>query len=330
MKKKMQIERHYAKWGYIFAIPFVAAFLIFHLWPMATTFLYAFCDLKHTVITDNPPLLVSEGLPWYKNFKDLFATKTIVSAFKNTFFFWIAQTIPEWILAFWLAAMMTDRRLKLKGRWLFKTAFFFPNLMTGSSIGYLVLGNIIGFIGTTAGIVITAAMIDGFKISATDLEFFTSDRFFIIMVSIFMHFGITFIYAVVGMTSIPVEIFEAAEMDGANRVQTFFKITLPCMRPMLFFITVITVVDGLGMIDIPEYFGTYDTFRRNLTLMMYMENQAFQGSYAYDRASAASLILLLMYITISVLLYFTLIRDKDEARQKKLLKKARKALENDL
>ena len=171
-------------------------------------------------------------------------------------------------------------------------------------------------------------MIDGFGLTYKDLEFFTSVQFFIIVVSLFMHFGIVFIYAVAGITGIPVEIFEAAEMDGASRSQTFFRITLPCMRPMLFFITVITVVDGLGMVDIPSYFGAYDTFRRNLTLMMYMENQAFLGSYAYDRASAASLILLLIYIAISVLLYFTLIRDKDEARQKKLRKKALKALEN--
>ncbi len=329
MGKKNHLERHYTKWGYIFSVPFVVVFAIFSLWPMLSTVYYAFCYLKHAGNT-NPQFLPSIGEPLFKNFQEIFASKSFLDAFKNTFFFWIAQTIPEWLLAFWLAVMMTDRRLKIKGRFIFRTGFFFPKLVAGTALGGSLLIHLISFFGNAIGITFTAAMIDGFGIKFEDLEFFTSVQFFIIVVSLFMHFGIIFIYAVAGITGIPVEIFEAAEMDGANRVQTFFKITLPCMRPMLFFITVITVVDGLGMIDIPEYFGTYDTFRRNLTLMMYMENQAFQGSYAYDRASAASLILLLMYITISVLLYFTLIRDKDEARQKKLLKKARKALENDL
>lgn len=329
MGKKNHLERHYTKWGYIFSVPFVVVFAIFSLWPMLSTVYYAFCYLKHAGNT-NPQFLPSIGQPLFKNFQDIFASKSFLDAFKNTFFFWIAQTIPEWLLAFWLAVMMTDRRLKIKGRFIFRTGFFFPKLVAGTALGGSLLIHLISFFGNAVGITFTASMIDGFGITFEDLEFFTSVQFFIIVVSLFMHFGIIFIYAVAGITGIPVEIFEAAEMDGANRVQTFFKITLPCMRPMLFFITVITVVDGLGMIDIPEYFGTYDTFRRNLTLMMYMENQAFQGSYAYDRASAASLILLLMYITISVLLYFTLIRDKDEARQKKLLKKARKALENDL
>ena len=322
MKKKMQIERHYAKWGYIFAIPFVAAFLIFHLWPMATTFLYAFCDLKHTVITDNPPLLVSEGLPWYKNFKDLFATKTIVSAFKNTFFFWIAQTIPEWILAFWLAAMMTDRRLKVKGRWLFKTAFFFPNLMTGSSIGYLVLGNIIGFIGTTAGIVITAAMIDGFKISATDLEFFTSDRFFIIMVSIFMHFGITFIYAVVGMTSIPVEIFEAAEMDGSSRLNTFFRITLPLLRPILLFVMITSLIGGLQMFDVPQVLtnGKGNPVRMSMTLIMYLNNPLYSKNFGM--AGALSVFLFIITGILSLIVYkFSVQENVDEVKRRDRNKK---------
>ena len=144
-----------------------------------------------------------------------------------------------------------------------------------------------------------------------------SVQFFIIVASIFLHFGITFIYAVAGITGIPVETFEAAEIDGANRLQTFFRITLPSMRPMLFFITVVSVVDGLGMYDVPSLFGAYDTTRSNLTLMMYMQNQAFQGSYAYDRASAASLIMLAIYIIAAVIVYFVLLRDKDEIKLKR-------------
>ena len=324
MGKRKSIERHYTKWGYIFAIPFVVAFLVFHLWPMATTFLYAFCDLKHTAIVDDPPLLISKGLPWYKNFADLFKTKTFLSAFKNTFIFWIAQTIPEWIMAFWLAAMMTDRRLKVKGRWLFKTAFFFPNLMNGTSLGFLVIGNIISFAGSTIGFIITASLIDGFGISEADINFLTSERFLIVVVSIFVHFGITFIYATVGMTSVPVEIYEAAEMDGSSRLNTFFRITLPCMRPIMFFIVIVTVVDGLQMSEIPSMLGNpFDSLRRTTTLMSYLENILGMGN-AYDRASAFCLILLALSASISGLVYFTLLRDRYEVQLKRRLRKEKR------
>ena len=325
MSRKNHIERHYTKWGYIFVIPFVVVFLIFSFWPMASTIYYAFCYLKHAGNT-NPEFLPLIGKPWYQNFKDVFVAKSFWDAFKNTLLFFLASAIPEWILAFWLAAMMTDRRMKIRGRFLWKTAFFFPKLVAGSTLGASVLSNIISVVGQGTGYTIAASMMNGFGFKPEDFEFFTSVRFVIILAMLFMHFGITFIYAIAGITGIPVEVFEAAELDGANRLQTFFKVTLPSMRPMLFFITVVMVVDGIGTYDIPSLFGPYDTFRTNLTLMMYMEKQAFAGSYAYDKASAASLILLAIYILFSSVIYFTLIRDKEEARLKKLNRQKEKEL----
>ena len=80
------------------------------------------------------------------------------------------------------------------------------------------------------------------------------------------------------------------------------------------------------MNEIPSYFGPFDTFRRNLTLMMYLQNQAFLGSYAYDRASAASLILLLMFIAIAAVVYFILLYDRDEAKLRKARREERRAM----
>lgn len=321
--KGSNLTKRYTKWGYIFVIPFVVAFLIFHFYPLMSTVYYAFCYLKHAGNTD-PQFLPAIGQPLFKNFIEIFKAKSFWDALKNTIFFFVASFVPEWIMAFWLAATITDRRLKIKGRALFKTAFFFPKLVQGTTIS--VGGQLLSSIATFVGLTAVAFAMDGFGIEPEDLEFLMSVRFFIIVLTVFMHFGITFIYVVAGITGIPVEVFEAAEIDGANRLQTFFRVTLPCMKPMLFFITVVTVVDGLGMNDIPSYFGPYDTLRRNLTLMMYLQNQAFQGSYAYDRASAASLILLLMFITIAAVVYYFLLYDKDEAKLKKAQRAERRSM----
>lgn len=322
MGKKVQLEKRYSKWGYIFVIPFVVIFLIFSFWPLASTFYYAFCYLKHAGNTD-PQFLPTIGEPWYKNFAEIFASKSFRDALKNTFFFWSAETIPQWCLAFWLAALITDRRLRIKGRTLFRTAFFFPKLISQAWSGTL-LGHLVSVCAMSVTAVMMNAMINGWGILEKDLEFFMSAQFFIIVISIFLQFGVVFIYAVAGITGIPVEIFEAAEMDGANRVQTFFRVTLPCMKPMLFFISVVTIVDGLGMVDVPSFFGSFDTLRRNLTLMMYLQNQAFMGSYAYDRAAAASVILLFIYGMIAGIVYFFLVRDKDEIKLRKKIKEERR------
>ncbi len=324
MSKKVELEKRYSKWGYIFVIPFVVLFLLFHFLPMSNTIYYAFCDLKNQVGNYDPKFLPSIGEPWYRNFAEVFKAVSFRDAFKNTLFFWLAEMIPEWIIAFWLAAVMTDRRLKIKGRKIFRSAFIFPKIVAGSGAGNVLLNHMIMFVGTGVGFVLMASMMNGFGITEKDVEFFTSMPFFIIVVSIFVHFGIVFIYAVAGITGIPVEIFEAAEMDGANRIQTFFRVTLPCMKPMMFFITVVSIVDGLGMVDIPSMFGAFDTFRRNLTLMMYVENQAFMGSYIYDRASAASLIMLCIYGSLATAVYFIFIRNKDEVQIRKMKRKERR------
>ena len=211
MSKKVELEKRYSKWGYIFVIPFVVLFLLFHFLPMANTIYYAFCDLKNQVGNYDPKFLPSIGEPWYRNFAEVFKAVSFRDAFKNTLFFWLAEMIPEWIIAFWLAAVMTDRRLKIKGRKIFRSAFIFPKIVAGSGAGNVLLNHMIMFVGTGVGFVLMASMMNGFGITEKDVEFFTSMPFFIIVVSIFVHFGIVFIYAVAGITGIPVEIFETAE-----------------------------------------------------------------------------------------------------------------------
>ena len=97
------------------------------------------------------------------------------------------------------------------------------------------------------------------------------------------------------------------------------------MRPILFFITVITVVDGVGMYKVPSLVtNNFDIFRTNLTLMMYLQNQFFMGNFAYDRASASSLIMLALYAFFAGLIYFIFIRDREEARRRRKIRKIRR------
>ena len=98
------------------------------------------------------------------------------------------------------------------------------------------------------------------------------------------------------------------------------------MKPIMFFITVISVIDGLAMVDVPSMFGIFDTSRKALTLMQYLQNQAFMGSYIYDRASAASVILLGFALAFAVIMYFVFLWDKDEAKARRLMKKELKAM----
>ena len=314
MGKNKPLSRRYAKWGYIFSIPFILAFLVFHAYPLFRTLILAFTELRGAAKTDFK-WLWDAGKPWYFNFLYILKSQMFHKALKNTLFFWICEAIPEWILAFWLAAVVTDRRYKIKGKTFFKTAFFMPKVLSGYIMGLFFVGLFSTFFAKLEEFVLIASAIDGFGFTPEDFEFIWSLPFFIIVINIYMHFGIIFVYAVAGMGTIPTEVFEAAEMDGANRIQTFFRVTLPGMRPVLFFISVITIMDGLGMFDVPYVFGFWDNSNPNITLMMYIYILAFRGTYNYAMASAASVILLIMFGAISIFAGYIL-RDKDEAKLK--------------
>jgi multiple sugar transport system permease protein len=319
--KHKPLTRKYAKWGYIFVIPFVVAYIIFHLYPLFLTIILAFTD-QQGIGFKNYHFLPSVGRQWYENFVRVCTAKMFKKAVSNTFFFWICEVIPEWIIAFWLAAVINDRRMRLKGKMIFKAAYFMPKILSGYIVGFFLISYFSNMFGKAEEFVLIASAIDGFGFEPEMFEFLWTPQFFIIVINFFMHFGVIVVYALAGMSTVPTEVFEAAEVDGATRFQTFFRITIPCMRPVLFYISVITILDGIGMFDVPYIFG-YDLHNTNTTIMTYIHTIAFFGSYKYAVASAASVILLIIIGGISILAAWVL-RDKDEEKLKRMRKHERR------
>ncbi len=122
-----------------------------------------------------------------------------------------------------------------------------------------------------------------------------------------------------GVLGISPEIFESAEVDGASRIQTFLYITIPNLKTILLFTLVTSLIGGLQMFDIPKLFLLGGPDNATLTTSVFIYNQAFSGSYLYNRASAASMIMFIIICAASAVLFFTM-RDKDEAELEKLTK----------
>jgi len=140
-----------------------------------------------------------------------------------------------------------------------------------------------------------------------------------------MWYGYTMIILISGVLGISTEIFEAAEVDGANGWQTFWLITIPNIKTILLFTLVTSLIGGLNMFDIPQLFvfgGGPDN--ATMTTNIFIYNQAFKGSYMYNRASAASMIMFVIIVVLSALLFY-LLRDKDEKALERIKKEERKA-----
>ena len=145
----------------------------------------------------------------------------------------------------------------------------------------------------------------------------------VIFVQFWMWYGNTMIVLISGVLGISPEIFEAAEVDGASRLQTFFRITIPNLKTILLFTLVTSLIGGLQMFDIPRLFLNGGPDNGTLTTSLFIYNQAFSGSYMYNRASAASMIMFVVICAASAVLFF-IMRDKDEAELAKLVKKQEK------
>ena len=319
MKKK---SLSYAKYGYIFSIPFVVAFCLFTLYPVIFTVVLGFTDFKGLGATDfhfleNP----------FQNYQDIINTPTFRTALGNTFLMWGLNFLPQILLALLLAAWFSGTLFKVKGQGFFKVVFYMPNIITAATVAIL-FGALFGYpMGPMNDLFMTLGLSD------SPIEFFRSKwiaRGVVAFIQFWMWYGYTMIVLISGILGMSPEWFEAAEIDGASGLQKFFYITIPNLRTILIYTLVTSLIGGLQMFDIPQLLVTKSgPDNATLTTSVFIYNQAFSGSYMYNRASAASMIMFVIICILSAIV-FILMQDKYEVRERKQLKKVEKEMKKKL
>ena len=143
-----------------------------------------------------------------------------------------------------------------------------------------------------------------------------------------MWFGNTTILLMAAVMGISPSLFEAAELDGCTPRQTFFRITLPMIRPILVYVLITSMIGGLQMFDVPQILtngkGTPD--RTSMTLIMYLNNHLFSKNYGM--AGAVSVILFIICAILCLFVYFTLNADDGSRVRKRDRFKPRKEVQN--
>lgn len=306
----------YAKYGYIFSIPFVLTFLIFSLYPLIYTTVIGFTDLRGLMktsihILDEP----------FQNFQLILKNPTFRKSLSNTFLIWFMNFIPQISLALLLTAWFTNSSFHVKGQGMFKVLIYMPNIITAASIAILFYS----LFGYPKGPVNDLLMRLGF--TDVPLNFHLKKwaaRGVVAFIQFWMWYGNTMIVLIAGVLGINPALFEAAEIDGATATQIFFRITLPRLRTIMLYTLVTSMIGGLQMFDIPRLFLLGGPDSATLTTSVFIYNQAFSGSYLYNRAAAASLIMFLIIVVLSSFLFF-LLRDRDEIQLRKKIRALEKA-----
>jgi multiple sugar transport system permease protein len=314
----------YAKYGYIFSIPFVVIFLIFSLYPLIYTTSIAFTNREgapipgreYSILTD------AEGNPDpFGNFRDLFNNQTFKNSMGNTVIIWTINFIPQLLLSLLLAAWFTSRRAKIWGQGFFKIVFYLPNIITAATIAILFRTLFLYPTGVVNDALINLGILETPKNFEVDGW---AARLIIAFIQFWMWYGYTMLIFISGIMGINPEMYESADIDGANSIQTFLFITLPNIRTIMLYTLITSLIGGLNMFDIPRMYsqGGPDGMTRTSALFIY--GQAFENRYRYNFASAASLVVFAIIAVLASIVFYIL-RDKDAAALRKIQRANRKA-----
>ncbi len=301
MKKKKSVS--YAKWGYLFILPFFLAYFIFTFTPQLLTIYNSFFENYRDGLTQVGPNFV--GLD---NYRALFTpgaegTIDILKYAGNTLVLWLLGAVPQILIALLLAVVFTSYRLHIRGQQFFKTVIYMPNLIMASAFSML-------FFTLFSNVGPVNQIIQAMGWSDVTIDFFARTvtvRALISLMNFLMWFGNTTILLMAGIMGIDQSLFEAANIDGASALKTFFKVTLPLLTPILVYTVITAMIGGLQMFDVPQVLtkgsGTPD--RTSMTLVMYL-NTHLSGSKNYGMSGAISVIVFIITGILSLLVYRSL------------------------
>nr|WP_325188741.1 sugar ABC transporter permease [uncultured Oscillibacter sp.] len=299
----------YAKWGYIFIAPFFIAYAGFHLSPQVLTVYNSFFENYREGLTQVGPNFV--GL---KNYATLFTPDSsgsvdILKYAGNTVALWVGGAVPQILTALLLAIFFTSCRLRIKGQAFFKAVIYLPNLIMASAFSMLFY-TLFSNVGPVNQLLMQLGwsdhVIDFFAVKFTV-------RGLICLMNFLMWFGNTTILLMAGIMGIDQSLFEASTIDGASSLQTFFRVTLPLLMPILVYTIITALIGGLQMFDVPQVLtnGLGTPNRTSTTLIMYLNNY-LGTSKNYGMAGAISVVVFILTALLSILVFKSLTRQREQ------------------
>lgn len=259
----MAIKRR-QKWAYLFILPFFVSFLMFGIYPILYSFYISFHEYD--------PLTLQMTNVGLANYERLIHSKFFFESIGNTIVIWLFSIIPQLTIAVILSLILNERWVRGKG--LLRSVYYFPNLITPVTIGML-FNMLFGFPGGMINNLMTSL---GIFPAAVD---FANTPLLAKLVGgiaiCWQNFGYNIIFITAGLHSISQEVYEAAEVDGANAWQKTKSITLPLLRPIMLYIMITSIIGGLQIFDIPKMLFKDGVANATRTMVLYMYEAAFEN-----------------------------------------------------
>ncbi|MGE5859217.1 MAG: carbohydrate ABC transporter permease [Ignavibacteria bacterium] len=272
--------------GYIFLIIPLLINSVFLFYPIIYSFILSLFDWNL--------LMPEKYFIGFSNFKELFTDKVFLISIKNTFIYTAGVVPLQTIVALLMAVLLNQ---KVRGRPFFRTAFYIPSITSS-----VVTSVIFMWIYAKPGLLNYLLSLMG--ISGPDWLASTDFALSSIMVlniwSTAGYFMITFLAA---LQNIPESLYETARVDGANIFRMFWNVTVPMVRPAIFFVVTLGMIGCFQVFDQIYVMSSGGPANATTTMSYFIYQNAFKY-FRMGYASAASVVLFLFILS------FTLIQKK--------------------
>ena len=275
--------------GYLFLLPALLAFLLFIGAPMVITIVLSFFDYN-----------MLHGSEWinFDNYIEFFKNPTSWQIIWNTFKLTLILVALHIVIALLLAFVIyKEKRGPVK--YVYRTAVYLPSILTTASVAiawYYMFNYDLGVFNWLLS-----------QLGISGVKWLTSSSGVIVAICLFSLWkfvGTPFLYYLIGLQGIPDGYYEAAQIDGANKIQTFFHITLPMLTPTLFFVITITTINTFQIFDEPYIITNGGPGNASRTLALHVYEKAFKA-YEMGYASSVSVVLFIIVLVITIILYST-------------------------
>ena len=264
--------------------PFLVFFLLFVLYPIFVNIRYSFTNYN----------LNTANWIGLRNYHRLLQDETFLKACQNTLLYAMASVLALSMLGLLLAAMLSQTHRGVKA---LRTLFLFPyatSMTAISMIWLMMLDPNHGFINKAL------------RLAGLPAEKWLFDENLalgcLIFINIWKNLGYCMLIYLSGIHSILEELYEAATVDGATSVRRFTSITVPLLRPVIFFVLITTMIDGFKTFEQVQIMTRGDPLNATTTIVHQIYIYGF-NEFRMGYASAMAIVLLVCVLLITLLNY---------------------------
>jgi ABC-type sugar transport system permease subunit len=270
-------------WIWLFLTPTVVLYGIYTVYPIFASYWFSFVEWNG----------FESSKTWVglRNYREVMNDPLFWNAFKVTALFTIAAVPVKVLLSLLVALLLNSPKLPLRN--LFRTAFFLPVVTTTAIVGVVMQFVFDPADGPVNQLLLKLGLIDQ---GINFLGDSTSALWTVVAVYVWKWFGVTLIYWLAALQTIPDDVYEAAQIDGAGPVRMLRNIVLPLLKPFTIIITLLTLEATLKVFDLMLTMTNGGPFFSTEVVEIYIYRWAFAATVPQLGFASAAAVLFGLFV----------------------------------